>query len=183
MEKKNKKKSRISILSSFDLTFETMSTRMPLQVISNTMPMVYPSYQEYYYDENQIGWMDTTSPSMDFCDYSYSNDSSAFPVQTKKKSTRQSRHIPHHLRPQHLVELRNTRERRRVHDVNQAFQTLQTLLPLDPSSNDSQDQWNLKPASSRLSKVQTLRTAVDYIEALQRMLDENYWRAFVNFLF
>ena len=81
----------------------------------------------------------------------------------KKKLPRRSKHIPHHLRPQHIVERRNTRERRRVQDVNQAFYTLQSLLPSE----------NNPETSSRLSKVRTLRKAVDYIVALQQMLD-NY---------
>ncbi|CAF5111363.1 unnamed protein product, partial [Rotaria socialis] len=41
------------------------------------------------------------------------------PLDSKKKTTRRSKHIPHHLRPQHLVEKRNRRERKRVKDVNQ----------------------------------------------------------------
>jgi hypothetical protein len=87
---------------------------------------------------------------------------------TKMKVIRRSKHIPHHLRPQHIVEKRNTRERRRVQDVNQAFHILKALLPFD-TMNDTNDQLN----STRISKVRTLRKAVDYIEALQNMLNEH----------
>ncbi|CAF0920282.1 unnamed protein product [Adineta steineri] len=88
-------------------------------------------------------------------------------IETKTKSIRRSKHIPHHLRPHHIVEKRNTRERRRVHDVNQAFLLLKALLPFD-AYNNSRDQLN----STRISKVRTLRQAVNYIEALQHMLNE-----------
>jgi achaete-scute complex protein len=86
---------------------------------------------------------------------------------SKTKPIRRSKHIPHHLRPQHIVEKRNTRERRRVQDVNQAFLLLKSLLPFD-TNIDNKDQLN----SPRISKVRTLRKAVDYIEALQNMLNE-----------
>jgi len=88
-------------------------------------------------------------------------------MNSKKKAIHRSKHIPHHLRPQHIVERRNKRERRRVQDVNQAFLLLKALLPFD-TIIDNKDQLN----STRISKVRTLRTAIDYIEALQNMLNE-----------
>jgi achaete-scute complex protein len=88
-------------------------------------------------------------------------------IDSKKKPIRRSKHIPHHLRPQYIVERRNTRERRRVQDVNQAFLLLKALLPSE-TKNDDKDQSN----STRISKVRTLRKAVDYIEALQNMLNQ-----------
>jgi hypothetical protein len=84
------------------------------------------------------------------------------------KSIRRSKHIPHHLRPRHIVERRNTRERRRVQDVNQAFYMLRALLPID--GNDDQTE---SSHSTRLSKVRTLRKAVEYILALQHLLNEH----------
>lgn len=86
---------------------------------------------------------------------------------SKQKPIRRSKHIPHHLRPQHIVEKRNTRERRRVQDVNQAFLILKSLLPFD-TNLDNKDPLN----SPRISKVRTLRKAVDYIKALQNILNE-----------
>ena len=92
-------------------------------------------------------------------------------MEMKKECTRRSKHIPHHLRPQHIVERRNRRERLRVQDVNQAFYVLQQLLPLE--SNQHTKEQHLT-TTTRISKVRTLRKAVDYIEALQKMLDESY---------
>ena len=130
-----------------------MSTRIPLQLISNNnTPIYYTPYESYAYEEN------VSYPWMEF------NENFSYSMPAKKKSSnRRSKHVPHHLRPAHLVEQRNTRERQRVHDVNQAFHILQTLLPFDENN----------PApSSRISKLRTLRTAVDYIEALQQILDQ-----------
>lgn len=81
----------------------------------------------------------------------------------QKKTIRRSKHIPHCLRPAEVVDRRNTRERRRVEDVNRAFFLLQSILPLE-NKNDS---------ANRLSKVRTLRKAVDYILALQKLLEES----------
>jgi hypothetical protein len=86
-------------------------------------------------------------------------------IDRHQKAVRRSKHIPHHLRPQHIVERRNTRERRRVQDVNNAFHRLQALLPIDMHRKSQES-----PNSARLSKVHTLRKAVDYIVALQAML-------------
>ena len=118
----------------------------------------YPSFNPNYENQHEISQSDSNSkpiqPIITFID-------------SKKKPIRRSKHIPHHLRPQHIVERRNTRERRRVQDVNQAFLILQALLPFE-TTNDNKDQIN----STRISKVRTLRKAVDYIEALQNMLNE-----------
>lgn len=116
---------------------------------------MYQSYETNFCCENQF------YESMDYIDYPITYDQ---PIQQKKSNQRRSKHVPHRLRPAHLVEQRNTRERRRVHDVNQAFQILQTLLPFDESD---------QTPTSRISKVRTLRTAVFYIDALQRMLHQN----------
>ena len=151
-----------------------MSSRIPLQPISNNIPDY--SYEPYYnccYYENQPMYMQ---------DVYLTSDTNLTPVTNgfdmKKKSTRRSKHIPHHLRPQHVVERRNQRERLRVQDVNQAFYTLQQLLPLDSNSIQSDGQKEqcvtATKNSSRVSKVQTLRAAVDYIEALQKMLYDTY---------
>ena len=87
--------------------------------------------------------------------------------ESKSKPTRRSKHIPHNLRPKHIVDRRNTRERRRVHDVNQAFLLLKALLPLE-SHEHTKEHLN----STRISKLRTLRKAVDYIQALQLLLNE-----------
>ena len=151
-----------------------MSSRIPLQPISNNVPdFSYESHYNCYYYENQSIYMKDGYPTFDENLIPVTN---AFDI--KKKSARRSKHIPHHLRPQHVVERRNQRERLRVQDVNQAFHTLQQLLPLDSNSGQSDNQKEqyatATKSSSRISKVQTLRAAVDYIEALQKMLYETY---------
>ncbi|XP_058162348.1 achaete-scute homolog 2 [Dasypus novemcinctus] len=58
------------------------------------------------------------------------------------------------------VARRNERERNRVKLVNSGFQALRQHVPLGG-------------ASRKLSKVETLRSAVEYIRALQRLLAEH----------
>ena len=61
-----------------------------------------------------------------------------------------------------FVRRRNERERARVRSVNEGFERLRAHLPL---TNDS-------PKDKRLSKVDTLRSAIQYIEHLQSLLQE-----------
>ncbi|CAF1247065.1 unnamed protein product [Rotaria sordida] len=177
-----------------------MSSRIPLQLMSSNTPDYYYSsssssvmYEPYcnccYYENQSIHMENSYQTSyMEFNLNPISTSSSSVSNDSKKKSiTRRSKHIPHHLRPQHIVERRNRRERLRVQDVNQAFYMLQQLLPLDSNStttthnnnnddddnNNNKEQLNMTQNSSRISKVRTLRKAVDYIEALQKMLNEN----------
>ncbi|XP_048771014.1 achaete-scute complex protein T8-like [Ostrea edulis] len=70
------------------------------------------------------------------------------------------RHVPHSQKPPHLVARRNARERRRVEAVNEAFQRLRKRV-------------NGEVKQKRLSKVRTLRVAIDYINKLQRMILEH----------
>lgn len=58
------------------------------------------------------------------------------------------------------VSRRNERERNRVKQVNMGFQTLRQHVP-----NGA--------ANKKMSKVETLRSAVEYIRALQQLLDEH----------
>ncbi|KAH6923566.1 hypothetical protein HPB50_002296 [Hyalomma asiaticum] len=58
------------------------------------------------------------------------------------------------------VARRNERERKRVHLVNMGFASLRSHLP----------DWPV--ASKKLSKVETLRSAVDYITRLKQLLGE-----------
>ncbi|XP_013788507.2 fer3-like protein [Limulus polyphemus] len=69
------------------------------------------------------------------------------------------KHIPHREKPPHLVARRNARERRRVQAVNNAFARLRKCVPVENKSK-------------RLSKVKTLHRAIEYIAALQEMLEE-----------
>ncbi|CAF3132726.1 unnamed protein product [Rotaria sp. Silwood2] len=112
------------------------------------------SYYSSFNDENQY-----EKPNINYTTNPYSIPivSLTTDIDSKKKRIRRSKHIPHHLRPQHIVE---RRERRRVQDVNQA------LLPFN--TNNNKDQLN----STRISKVRMLRKVVAYIEALQNILNE-----------
>uniref|UniRef100_A0A3P9KGD5 Achaete-scute family bHLH transcription factor 1a n=1 Tax=Oryzias latipes TaxID=8090 RepID=A0A3P9KGD5_ORYLA len=60
----------------------------------------------------------------------------------------------------HAVARRNERERNRVKLVNNGFATLREHVP-----NGA--------ANKKMSKVETLRSAVEYIRALQQLLDEH----------
>lgn len=152
------------------------SSRIPLQIISNNSPtydyssMMYEPYCNCCYYENQ------SMITENYYQPTSEINSNSISIEQKKKPKRQSKHIPHHLRPQHIVERRNRRERLRVQDVNQAFHILQQLLPFDSnttSDNDQKESSCMTQNSSRISKVRTLRKAVDYIQALQKMLYEN----------
>lgn len=70
------------------------------------------------------------------------------------------RHIPHRDKPPHLVARRNARERRRVQAVNNAFCRLRRHVPYENKQK-------------RLSKVKTLRFAIDYINKLKTMVEEH----------
>ncbi|XP_072045454.1 uncharacterized protein [Amphiura filiformis] len=59
----------------------------------------------------------------------------------------------------HLVQRRNARERRRVSLVNEGFIRLRRKIPTEPRNK-------------KLSKVKTLRTAINYIMHLKETLDE-----------
>lgn len=69
------------------------------------------------------------------------------------------KHIPHREKPPQLVARRNARERRRVQAVNNAFSRLRRHVPYENRHK-------------RLSKVKTLRIAIDYINYLQRLIHE-----------
>ncbi|XP_037099386.1 achaete-scute homolog 1a [Syngnathus acus] len=64
------------------------------------------------------------------------------------------------LQQPHAVARRNERERNRVKLVNNGFATLREHVP-----NGA--------ANKKMSKVETLRSAVEYIRALQQLLDEH----------
>ncbi|XP_058063349.1 achaete-scute complex protein T4-like [Anopheles bellator] len=68
------------------------------------------------------------------------------------------------------VQRRNARERNRVKQVNNGFANLRQHIPLTvvtALTNGS------RGANKKLSKVDTLRLAVEYIRSLQRLLEEN----------
>lgn len=61
-----------------------------------------------------------------------------------------------------FIRRRNERERARVRNVNEGFERLRDALPLTSTQRDK-----------RLSKVETLRLAINYIRHLQAILNED----------
>ncbi|XP_050048445.1 uncharacterized protein [Dermacentor andersoni] len=92
------------------------------------------------------------SCAQDACTMVTSSSASASPKSAYK-------HVPHREKPPHLVARRNARERRRVQAVNNAFCRLRKCVPVENRAK-------------RLSKVKTLHRAIEYIQALQRLLTE-----------
>lgn len=84
--------------------------------------------------------------------------------------------VPYGTPPQQpaSVARRNARERNRVKQVNNGFATLRQHIPASvaaafaPQGNNSG-----RGASKKLSKVETLRLAVEYIRSLQQMIDDH----------
>ncbi|KAL8599105.1 hypothetical protein ACOMHN_007821 [Nucella lapillus] len=88
----------------------------------------------------------------------YSSCLKALHVQPAARARRRKRkHVPHDQRPQEFVHKRNTRERRRIHDVNHAFQLLRQHVPV--VSHDD-----------KTSKISILRHASGYIKRLTSLL-------------
>lgn len=76
------------------------------------------------------------------------------------------------------VARRNARERNRVKQVNNGFATLRSHIPLSvaaalSSSAGTSNSSGGRGASKKLSKVETLRMAVEYIRSLQQLLDDH----------
>lgn len=70
------------------------------------------------------------------------------------------------------VARRNARERNRVKQVNNGFATLRSHIPLSVAAALTSNASG-RGASKKLSKVETLRMAVEYIRSLQELLDES----------
>lgn len=74
------------------------------------------------------------------------------------------------------VARRNARERNRVKQVNNGFATLRQHIPASVAaalaSPVSPSPTNTRSANKKLSKVETLRMAVEYIRSLQRMIED-----------
>lgn len=71
------------------------------------------------------------------------------------------------------VARRNARERNRVKQVNNGFATLrQHIPPSVAAALSSPTNTSTRSANKKLSKVETLRLAVEYIRSLQRMIED-----------
>lgn len=92
-----------------------------------------------------------------FGKHSYSRNQSA-KAKLGPSGLYRAKHIPHHEKTPHTVARRNARERRRVQAVNQAFARLRRHIPAPHRGK-------------RVSKVKTLRLAIDYIYTLSQLLD------------
>ncbi|KAH8305364.1 hypothetical protein KR044_012829 [Drosophila immigrans] len=99
--------------------------------------------------------------------------SSIGPMKKKFSSNSNSNSLPYHNvgggEQMPSVARRNARERNRVKQVNNGFVNLRQHLPqsvINTLSNGG------RGASKKLSKVDTLRIAVEYIRGLQDMLDD-----------
>ncbi|BFG00919.1 achaete-scute complex protein T5 [Drosophila madeirensis] len=69
---------------------------------------------------------------------------------------------------------RNARERNRVKQVNNGFSQLRQHIPVAVIADLSNGRRGIGPgANKKLSKVSTLRMAVEYIRRLQKVIDEN----------
>ncbi|GFG29525.1 hypothetical protein Cfor_00801 [Coptotermes formosanus] len=96
----------------------------------------------------------------------------------RKKAVGVGSNLPrnHHQPPPVAVARRNARERNRVKQVNNGFATLRQHIP--PSVSSTYTSANAQSggrSNKKLSKVETLRMAVDYIRSLQQLLsmDDN----------
>ncbi|KAH8289597.1 hypothetical protein KR054_007599 [Drosophila jambulina] len=69
---------------------------------------------------------------------------------------------------------RNARERNRVKQVNNGFSQLRQHIPVAVIADLSNGRRGIGPgANKKLSKVSTLKMAVEYIRRLQKLIDEN----------
>ncbi|CAD5123664.1 DgyrCDS11986 [Dimorphilus gyrociliatus] len=82
------------------------------------------------------------------------------PKKKKRRSNTTYKHVPHSAKPVQVVAKRNARERKRVQNVNSAFTYLRRHIPYENRHK-------------RLSKVKTLRIAIDYIQSLQSLISEH----------
>ena len=89
--------------------------------------------------------------------YRRSRDGHVIRRTIKRSGKSAYKHVPHSEKPPHLVAKRNARERRRVQAVNNAFLRLRRHVPSESRHK-------------RLSKVKTLRLAIEYIRKLSEMI-------------
>lgn len=84
--------------------------------------------------------------------------------------------VPYGTPPQQpaSVARRNARERNRVKQVNNGFATLRQHIPASVAAAFAPQGNNTgRGASKKLSKVETLRLAVEYIRSLQQMIEDH----------
>lgn len=89
---------------------------------------------------------------------------------SSKKAKLTYAHMPYGASQPASVQRRNARERNRVKQVNNGFNNLRQHIPSDVITTLSNGG---RGASKKLSKVDTLRIAVEYIRRLQDLLDDD----------
>lgn len=95
---------------------------------------------------------------------------------TDLRCKRKIQFMPYGAAPQQpaSVARRNARERNRVKQVNNGFATLRQHIPASVSTTLSPQGSNSgRGQNKKLSKVETLRLAVEYIKSLQQMIDDH----------
>ncbi|NP_001037416.1 achaete-scute complex protein T3-like [Bombyx mandarina] len=90
------------------------------------------------------------------------------PVDTTRCKKRSYLHQPYPTQPASVAR-RNARERNRVKQVNNGFAALRQHIPSAVTAALAGG----RGSSRKLSKVDTLRLAVEYIKSLKRLLDES----------
>ncbi|XP_013385189.1 achaete-scute complex protein T5-like isoform X1 [Lingula anatina] len=92
----------------------------------------------------------------------HGDDAMVIAKRSKFRTRRSSayKHVPHSEKPPQLVARRNARERRRVQAVNNAFACLRRHVPYENRHK-------------RLSKVKTLRHAIDYIRKMKKLINDH----------
>lgn len=91
-------------------------------------------------------------------------------ITNSKKAKMTYAHMAYAVTQPASVQRRNARERNRVKQVNMGFNNLRQHIPSDVVTTLTNGG---RGASKKLSKVDTLRMAVEYIRRLQGLLDEN----------
>lgn len=90
------------------------------------------------------------------------------PVDTARCKKKSYIHQPYPIQPASVAR-RNARERNRVKQVNNGFAALRQHIPSAVTAALAGG----RGSSRKLSKVDTLRLAVEYIKSLKRLLDES----------
>ncbi|XP_015183535.1 PREDICTED: achaete-scute homolog 1-like [Polistes dominula] len=152
---------------------------------SNVMPIILSVQQQHHH--NHHGLVSTVRPMQNHrsnvivsTNSMSNNDIKSLQLHSCKKTkiygqtTGAYGTVPHQPAS---VARRNARERNRVKQVNNGFATLRQHIPQNIAQalggNTAGTYGGSRAGSKKLSKVETLRMAVEYIRGLQRLLEEN----------
>lgn len=151
------------------VTSNNKSSVMPSQVMS--------SNHHYHHGKRPIAPAiepRTATASSVLMNKNLSIDSSKCGGKAKKYNYGAAANMPYTPAQTPSVARRNARERNRVKLVNNGFANLrQHIPPAIATTVQSSSRSSSSGASKKLSKVDTLRLAVEYIRGLQQLLDDN----------